>query len=46
MAHRGRPDLDLDSDPVQSALVADDKVKEFEVFFEREKEDCSRRSVW
>jgi DNA-directed RNA polymerase specialized sigma24 family protein len=30
--------LDLDSDPVQSALVADDQVKEFEAFFEREKE--------
>jgi hypothetical protein len=38
--------LDLDSNPVQSALVADDKVKEFEAFFQREKEDCSRRSVW
>lgn len=30
--------LDLDSDPVQSALVADDQVKEFEAFSEREKE--------
>jgi Sigma-70 region 2 len=30
--------LDLDSNPVQSSLVADDKVKEFEAFFEREKE--------
>jgi hypothetical protein len=30
--------LDLDSDPVQSALVADDQIKEFEAFSEREKE--------
>lgn len=30
--------LDLDSDPVRSALVADDQVKEFEAFFDREKE--------
>jgi DNA-directed RNA polymerase specialized sigma24 family protein len=30
--------LDLDSDPVQSALVADDQVKEFDAFSEREKE--------
>jgi hypothetical protein len=28
----------LDSDPLQSALVADDQVKEFEALFEREKE--------
>jgi hypothetical protein len=37
--------LDLDSDPVQSALVADDQVKEFEAFFEGRR-DCCRRSVW
>jgi hypothetical protein len=38
MAHRGRPDPRSRFRPVQSALVADDQIKEFEAFFEREKE--------
>lgn len=38
--------LDLDSDHVQSSLVADDQVKEFEAFSEREKGRLFQALVW
>jgi hypothetical protein len=38
--------IDLAAQPVESALLADERVPEFEAFFEREKERLFRRSVW